>query len=316
MLASAHEGRLDEKPYARRWSVYAQQAASFVAQAKLRGRSRKQLLELADEVWPEAGGGKTATRILDKLLEDERLIVTRGRVTLGEEWSDLLGKGGGNFHNNLDTEGTGTPVVDASTGEVIARVQNMSVNGNTMALGGQRWDVVSESGEILLKPAQGRKETETFRYAARAAPTGYNFARHVLIGMGFQKSDAPLIEDENGIIWLHCGGTAYECVLLSLFPELSKHGSMKGLAVRGMPDIDRLETLRNAPDQIRDKVSVLTDNIAFVMAPGPYQRMLPEDVQREVVLALFDVDGFIEWLCSRRILTPSAGDKAMLPWNR
>ena len=128
MLAAAHEGSLDEKPYARRWSVYVQQAASFVAQAKLSGRNRQQLLDLSDEVWPEAGGEKSAARILDKLLEDELLVETRGRMTLGEDWSDMLEKGGGSFHHNLDTDGSGTPVIDASTGEVIARVPEPSVS--------------------------------------------------------------------------------------------------------------------------------------------------------------------------------------------
>ena len=165
-----------------------------------------------------------------------------------------------------------------------------------MALGGQHWDVVSESDEILLKPAQGKRETETFRYSTRAAPTGHNFARHVLNGLGFQPNDAPVIDDANGEIWLHCGGSAYESVLLSLFPELKVHGSMKGLAVRGIPDIGRLEALCNAPDKIQDNLRDRAATIAFTLAPGPYQRMLPEDVRREVVLGLFDVNGFIEWL--------------------
>jgi len=315
MLNAACDGRLDEKPYARRWSVYVQQTASFVAQAKLNGRSRKQLIELAMDVWPETEGENTAERILDRLLEDEVLVETNGRLTLGEQMSDMLEKGGGRFHHNLDTEGPGTPVVDATTGEIIARVKNTTCGEDSIALGGQRWEVVRESGEILLKPSKGNQETDTFRYSARAAPTGHSFARHVLNGLGFQSDDAPTVDDSNGSFWLHCGGSAYEVVLLHLFPDLKAFSGMKGLAVRGIPDKDHFETLCNAPTKIGDKVTDLTDDIAFSLSHGPYHRLLPEDVRREVVLSLFDVDGFVKWLCSRRIRSLSVEDGAGLLYN-
>lgn len=54
MLLSARDGLLEQQGYARRWSVFVQQAASFVAQNGLRGRRRSDLLALADDVWPES----------------------------------------------------------------------------------------------------------------------------------------------------------------------------------------------------------------------------------------------------------------------
>lgn len=315
MLNAAHDGRLDEKSYARRWSVYVQQTASFVAQAKLNGRSRKQLIQLAMDVWPETEGENTAARILDRLLEDEVLVETNRRLTLGEQMSDMLEKGGGRFHHNLDTGGTGTPVVDATTGEVIARVNNRSCDDNFIALGGQRWEVVRESGEIVLKPSKGKQDSDTFRYSARAAPTGHSFARHVLNGLGFQSDDAPTVDDSNSSFWLHCGGSAYEVVLLHLFPDLKAFAGLKGLAVRGIPDKDHFETLCNTPSKIEDKVTDLTDDIAFSLSHGPYHHLLPEDVRREVVLSLFDVDGFVKWLCSRRIRPLSVKDGVRFLYN-
>ena len=300
MLLAAHDGHLDEKPYARRWSVFVQQAASFVAQST-RGRTKRHLVDLAHEVWPEEEGRETAKRILDNLVENEYLVETNRRITLGEEWSDMLGKGGGRLHNNLNSEAAGVPVVDVSTGEVIARVRDASGVRKSMALGGQRWDVVSESGEILLKAARDQGVTTTFRYSSRAAPTGHSYARHVLAGLGFQLDEAPIIEDSGDGIWLHCGGSAYEVVLLRLFPALKPLGGMKGLAVRGAPDRDHLDRLCGSPDQIRNLISDVADDIAFSLSPGPFHRLLPEDVRRGVVLGLFDMDNFVKWLCSRRM---------------
>lgn len=301
MLDAAGRGTVDEKPYARRWSVFVQQTASYVAQSKSRSRTRKQLLELADEVWPEQSGNRTAARILDQLIEDEQLVETKGRITLGAEWSESLESRGGGFHHNLDTEGRGTPVVDSSTGEVIAHVQSAGSLGSTMALGGQKWDVVSVGGEIVLKPGNSPKETETFRYAARAAPTSRNFARHFLAGAGFQPEDAPVLMENGKEIWVHAGGSAYELALLQLLPGLKAHPRMKGIALLGIPDIDMVQTVASSPERIRDIIYSNSESMELSLSPGPYHRTLPDDVRREVVLELFGVSQFIEWLSCRRI---------------
>ena len=50
MLIAARDGRLEPEGYARRWSVFVQQAASFVAQGRPRGRKRSHLVELSTNV--------------------------------------------------------------------------------------------------------------------------------------------------------------------------------------------------------------------------------------------------------------------------
>ena len=104
MLVSTRDGRLEPEHHARRWSVCVQQAASFVAQNGRRGRSRPNLLDLAQRVWPEAPA-RTAEEILDGLVEQGYLEERRGRLFLGEPWADAFDKGSSGMHANLDSSG-------------------------------------------------------------------------------------------------------------------------------------------------------------------------------------------------------------------
>ena len=227
MLVSTRDGLLEPENHARRWSVSVQQAASFVAQNGRRGRSRADLLDLAQVVWPESPP-RTAGEIVDGLVEQGYLEERRDRLFLGEPWADAFDKGSSGMHANLDSSGPGIPVVDAGTGEVIATVAQAPHTNKGLALGGQIWDARHVDGEVLLTPRQPGQPREGFRYAARSAPTGAEFAVHVRRGLGFDDVDAPIVMFEEGPLWLHFGGSAYETALVRLLPSLSVPGRAGG----------------------------------------------------------------------------------------
>ena len=174
MLISARDGDLESAGYARRWSVFVQQAASFVAQSGPRGRQRSDLFALVQDVWPDE---TTATQIIDGLVENEQLTERLGRFTLGEAWADLFDRGGSGMHANFGSSGNALPVVDAGTGETIAHVAQPASN-RLLALGGQRWQAKNVSGEILLTPKGVGKATDGFSYGARRGPTPYPWRAH------------------------------------------------------------------------------------------------------------------------------------------
>ncbi|NCC29978.1 MAG: hypothetical protein EOM22_17985 [Gammaproteobacteria bacterium] len=302
LLANARDGLLDEGHEVRRWSVYVQQCASFIAQHPKRRRSRSDLIELARSVWPDtAGDSGKPERILDHLCRGEHLVATRDTLSLGDEWSNRFGSGMGDFHGNLDADRTGRPVVDTSTGEIIAHVQGVDGLSGTIDFGGQRWALVGDSGEILLKSARSDGPAETFRYGARRAPTRHAFACHVLSGLGYAPEDAPAIEVDGAALWWHCGGSAYERVLLELFPGRRSVTGFDGLAISAAPEPDQLADMARRVEKIRDLVASMADSLASLLAPGPWHANLPDDVRREVVTDLFGVEPFARWLGSRRL---------------
>jgi ATP-dependent Lhr-like helicase len=242
MLISARDGTLEPESYARRWSVFVQQAASFVAQGRPRGRRRDDLLKTAHDVWPEAPS-RTAEEILQGLLDSDYLEEHMGRLTLGEPWANAFDRGSNGMHANLDSSATGVPVVDASTGEVIAHVAERPAVNKGLALGGQVWDARYVDGEVLLTAKTSSQVRDGFRYATRNAPTCLEYATHVRRGLGFVEEDAPIVSLGGGAIWLHFGGSAYQAALASLLRPLRSVTELAGIALAGKASKEQLENL-------------------------------------------------------------------------
>ena len=308
MLIAARDGRLEPEGYARRWSVFVQQVASFVAQGRPRGRKRSHLVELARDVWPEDESA-TVEAIVEQLLDDERLSEDRGRLWLGEPWADLFDAGGRGMHANLDSPGAGVPAVDASTGEVVAYVAGPPAERERLALGGQRWDLETVNGEILLKPRGAGPVREGFRYAARRAPVRREYAAHVRRGLGMGEQDAPLVDLPCGLTWFHFGGAEYEVALRELLGGLRPIATLAGLAV-GVDSGGALSSIRLDVSEsgLRQVMDDRFEDLERVLAVGPYQHALPDACRRNVVAALMDVPGCRRWLRSRRVWRMTSDD--------
>lgn len=309
MLVSARDGVLEPRGYGRRWSVFVQQTASFVAQGRPSGRRRSDLLELAHDVWPEKSAG-TADAIVENLLNTECLVEHHGRLALGESWADAFDEGGRGMHANLDSSGGGIPVVDASTGETVAHVAQRPAEDRDLALGGQRWDVQEGGiGEILLNPKGAGDTREGFRYIARSAPTGLEYAVHVRRGLGLGESDAPMVDSPDGPTWLHFGGSGFQTLLCALVPDLRPIGGLAGLAVAGgRIDGTLLAELASRKAKLDRALESHFADLESVLAVGPFQRHLPDECRRRFVTELIDVPAFRRWLRTRHVWEMAGND--------
>ena len=310
MLLSARDGNLEPQGYARRWSVVVQQAASFVAQGGGRGRRRPDLVALALDVWP--GDDETADAVVDALIAGERLAEERERLVLDGAWADRFDAGGTGMHANIGALGSGTPVVDTSTGETIAHVAALG-EGRVVALAGQRWRTRQVDGEILLTPEGTAHVQDAFYYASRRGPVGTEYAVHVRRGLGFGEFDAPVIDSDDESTWFHFGGSAHQFLLCELL-RLDALGSLAGLAVRGSPESGTLAGLAASGEvALREAVETRFEQLEHLLDPGPYQRDLPEPCRRGVVAELFDVLRFQQWLKTRRVWRLARDDPR---WSR
>ena len=306
MLRAARKGTIEPPGYGRRWSVFVQQAASFVRQAP-RGRRRRDLLELSEAVWPDGGG--IAKVVVEHLVEEDRLIENRGRLFLGDEWADVFSFGLG-MHSNIDAVSNNVPVVNASTGEIITYVARRPAEGDTVALGGQRWQVEEVSGEVRLKATtkEGARAGR-LRYASRGGPVALEYAAHVRQGLLLEREDAPHVDMEDGPVWLHFGGSAYQTLLCHLLPDLRPMAALAGIAVAGRTHESVLGDLSQREDRLVDSIESLAEGLERVLSVGPYHGHLPPDVRRRVVREILDVDAFKVWLQTRRIWDMNRGDR-------
>jgi hypothetical protein len=121
------------------------------------------------------------------------------------------------------------------------------------------------------------------------------------LGFGYAPEDAPVIEVDGAMLWWHCGGSAYERVLLKLFPDRRSVAGFDGLAISNAPEPDRLADTARRVETIRDLVASMADPLGRLLSPGPWYASLPDDVRRELVMDLFGVEQFARWLGSRRV---------------
>jgi len=301
LLLAACRGELERVYQGRRWSVFVQQTASFVAQSGKRGRRRSDLLQLAENVWQETAGS-VANQILEHLFAEELLIGQRDRLFLGEFFAQRLEEGRGSFHHNFESDANGLPVIDACTGEVVARISDLPPSDGPVALAGQSWDYTLVAGEVILKSSAGKKSQTSFRYAARAAPCRRTFAEHVRAGLGLAANETPLISWQGKEFWFHFGGFAYEQVLLTLLDRLLDWSEIRGIAVIGKPNQTDLKSLANNSQAILKQIESLAPRLSFGLSLGKYHRFLPEDVQAIVIRDLFEIDNFIDWLNSIKLI--------------
>lgn len=309
MLLDATHGQLEPGHYAPRWSVFVQQAASFIAQAGLRGRLRRDVMELVRGLWSEKS---KASASLDRLIRMGHIRESRDRLFLDGQWAENFGPDGFGMHANFSA-GAGVPVVDRMSGEVIAYVGSWSAAGADVALGGRRWDVERTDAAFIVSPKDADGAIGTgFRYAARRAPTGRWFGGHVRRGLGLSDHDAPVLHTpEWGDIWLHFGGAAYEVLTLRLFSECHVLGGLSGLAVVGVPAV---EALRHPSLQaVRTALEEGYAELEPLLELGVHQSDLPDDVRRDVVAGVIGAARFQEWLSSRRVWRISKDDAL---WRR
>ena len=310
MLLSARDGNLEPQGYARRWSVFVQQAASFVAQGGGRGRRRADLESLALDVWP--GEDETADAVIAALIANEKLAEERDRLVLDGAWADRFDAAGTGMHANIGELGGGTPVVDTSTGETIAHVAALG-EGRVVALAGQRWRTRQVDGEILLTPEGANHVQDALYYTSRRGPIGMEYAVHVRRGLGLGEFDAPVIDSGDESTWFHFGGSAYQLLLCELL-RFGALGSLSGLAIRGGPENGTLAGLAASDDvALREAVERRFERLEHLLDPGPYQRDLPEPCRRGVVGELFDVARFQRWLTTRCVWKLARDDPR---WNQ
>jgi len=308
-LEAAGRGALDSRPTGRRWSVFIQQAASMIAQAKQRGCSRDALVRHAEGVWPEDGPVPIAASILDGLVE-RGILVTKGeRLILGDELADRLsGPGGGGFHANFSGSEWGIPVLDSATGEVVANVAESEDEGAEISLAGRYWTIRFAGDELIVEASNNAMASKSFRYNAKRAYLSKSFAAHVRRGCGFEAAGAPVLHFEGRDYWFHFGGAAYEFALKSRFPSLSGIRGLVGIVVHGAMKAEPLREAFRDARYVAELVRPCSDDLAKPLDPGKHHAALPGVVRADVGVALFGVEEFVAWVQERALVLVEEGD--------
>jgi len=309
MILYACQGILEATPASKRWGVFVQQIISLIMQAGPKGRKSRDLLELVEVVWGSSSV-TTAQEVIEHLLTKELLIKHRDRLFLGEEFSDGIDRNRSYFHCNFESDGPTTAVVDHLTYQTIGYVASEGLARKGLAIGGSTVDVVHEGNQILVKRRQKGKARDTFVYAARKALLSKSFAEHVRRGLGFAEDETVLYESAQfGPIWFHFGGGLYEIVLNRLFGIKTRGSFFGGLALKGDIGVDDIRDLASREHDVRDALDDMKQSAAYHVGAGRFHKYLPDHVQTEVILSIFDIDGFLQWAATRTVTPAPPGSE-------
>lgn len=297
MLIAARDGICDPIRYGRRWSVCVQQVSSFVRQGPSAGRRISDVVALASQVWPE-DGAQGAQLVVDHLIEEGLLESSQGgRLRFGETWQHVWD--GMGMHGNIDAAATGTPVVDAVTGETVAHIPAGSKVPERISIAGANWTVKQGSGEILLQGSPARGSQGSIRYGSRKGPVTRAFARHLALGLGLTDQDLVVYTGGGESLVMHFGGSIYERVLSALTGAQPAAG-LGGIAIRGPLQLD-LAGLASDDRRVESVLLSCLDDSPGLVTPGPMHSLLPPSLRSRTCRELVPTADFVQWVRTRQV---------------
>lgn len=305
MLVAARDGLCDPTTYGRRWSVCIQQISSFIRQAPSGGRRISDVKDLANDVWG-GNSGEMAEAIIHHLVDQGQLSKVRGdRVSFGEDW-ERLWEGMG-MHGNIDGGSVVIPVIDATTGEVLAQLPLGSKVPNYISFGGSNYSATLKSGELLITGSKVKNKSTAIKYSSTRSPMTRHFGRHVQLGLACSEYDFFRYDFDGRTFTFHFGGLIYERCLHQLFPSTIIIPHLSGIALEGDLTAD-IGQVSLANKNCRDIIMRTSQNSERMLALGPFHKQLPDHVRQEVLESLLPIDDFFNWISSRNILTAHTVD--------
>jgi hypothetical protein len=120
--------------------------------------------------------------------------------------------------------------------------------------------------------------------------------------LGLAANETPIILWQAKEIWFHFGGYAYEQVLLALLDNLRQWKKLSGIAVLGRLNQSDLQNVANNYRAIIKQIESSAPRLSFGLSLGKYHKFFHKDIQVKIILDLFDVDRFIDWLKSIKLI--------------
>lgn len=297
LFALRRDDRWPEEPVTFHAGVLVQQATVLAA---TRASRTVDAGALARRLPPDLAAEWTPVRLLD-LLEAVAAggwilpTGTRGpggpRFRLGQRGEELWHRGG--LHVNL-AEGPQTEVVDALTGQVLARVDEVEAGAS---LGGRAVRTLADQGERVVVQAGGGGGSS--RFGGRSGPRWRpGLSRLALQGLGLPWR-ARCRDEDGATLVVHGLGDAGAFALARVLcragvcsPGQVRSKGPFGLVLRGLPDWSRWPDPRAVDAFLDDEAEGLGEALGL----GPFHPFLPLDEQRRVVAGAVHAEGLRAWL--------------------
>ena len=296
-LLAEPDAMADEPPAAFRPAIAAQQIFSLLKQSPTASVRLAELERLFDSLLD----GADLRAIVGHLHERDYLSAGRpGEWRAGPALNELLDRQasdqpGLSIHSNIATSpGRRVIIRDQRTQEAVASVDAQWFDRPLLTLEGRPVTVEWDDGAVMLVTSyRGHDIANRLRYRSARQLLSHDLARRLPARLGLPPDAAPFVATPEGWLWFHWLGDLYGRALLDLLrpQQLARPTEQPGLCLRladpppVSPSWEREQVARHLEEHAADFEPLL--------ALGPYQRLLPNDVRRRAVVEQFDIDRFL-----------------------
>jgi ATP-dependent Lhr-like helicase len=298
----AKQGLLHEKRYNPALSVIPQQIYSYLFQRRRIGTTMKSLVDILSPVYD----AETTKKMLKALYEGQKIVETRPGIYFD---SSALEKkiDWGKIHSNIAETSFGEyDVFNVTTGNLVGRIFHLR---EKFVLGGKCWEIsqIFDKEKKIYARYVGKASAVTKIFEGKGAGSYNYLLAPTLKGRitpELREEEFPYAIEGNSTHILHLLGSLYGFILAdALFRENIEAMDVEGklLVLNKFVLTDNLFPIPGV-DTIR---KVIADNIRRLedaLGSGAYFYDLPPDLQVTDHYLNLDIDGFLEFLHSLKLV--------------
>ncbi len=212
------------------------------------------------------------------------------------------------LHSNIPTSGSKPiKIRDRYSQRVVASVDRQWFDRDQLTLEGRPMSIEWYDGESLWVSAQRGHDTEDvparLRYLSTRQILSYDLARRFPPVLGLPPATAPLVQQDNGLVWFHWLGDVYGRAALDLvkytMPAMETPEPGLCLLLQDVGDARGGSGLRAAilswtHEQVVHYLHDKYRRYEPMLALGAYHHLLPVELRRRAVVEQFDVPRFLQ----------------------
>ncbi|MBA3943447.1 MAG: DEAD/DEAH box helicase [Herpetosiphonaceae bacterium] len=197
------------------------------------------------------------------------------------------------IHSNIQgNAGSMIEVRNQHTNQIVARVDTPWFDRPTLTLEGRPVNVEWFDGTVLwVAPSAGRDLPNQLPYRSTHQLLSYELAQSLAAQVGLAPGVAPILPAPDGW-WFHWLGDVYGHVLLDLLRPHLAVAPTEQLGLCLHPADQSLSLPSWSDEHVRQHLATHYHAIEPMLALGPFQHLLPDQLRRQSVIDQFDIARF------------------------
>jgi ATP-dependent Lhr-like helicase len=201
------------------------------------------------------------------------------------------------IYANIAPEPSGVTLVDAESGEPLAKVTGLRDHDGGVRIAGKSYEVMADSGSTLRVREGGQYEAAP-RYFARSLPYASDVGIATGAALGFASSQLAVIESGSELIVMTWQGRLVNSCLAAAMTSAGVKARAASFAViiQGVPAFRLRTILSEAAAALATQNPLTRVTVESIVDIGPYFRLLSTDAQAIARCDWLDIQHINKWI--------------------